>query len=123
MRDVLMHRLMRVSQYPEIHFTLDSLTDLTRQGDTLGGMAFGILELNGVKKPVSAAVKAFRDGGGMRVLGKFHFEAPVLFNEFHYSKYSMQLAVGTGIWHDLFMGVDLVLRPADTAASSKGGSN
>jgi len=122
-RDTYMHKIMGTNQFPEIRFTLDSVTNITRQADTLGGTALGTFTLHGVKKPVSAKVKAFHDGGGMRVLGKFRLPASMLLHEFGFSRYYMNLGVGTGIWHDLFMGIDLVLKPADTAASTKGGSN
>src|SRR5882762_10218289 len=92
-RDLYMHHVMQTTQYPEILFTLDSVTDLKREADTLRGVAFGTFELHGVKKPVSAVVSA-------------------------YPEFYLNLGIGTGIWHDLFMGVDLVFHPEN--ASSRG---
>ena len=113
MRDVLMHEIMQTPSFPEIHFILDSLTNVTRQADTLAAMAVGTLELHGVKVPVAAAVRAFPDGGGLRVLGKFHFPASALKNEFGYTRLRyMGLGLNTRIWKWFFMGIDVVLKRA-----------
>src|SRR5712671_1623533 len=75
MRDLLMHQVMQTSQFPSIYFSLDSLTDLHRRGDTLAGKALGQLTFRDQKYPVVATVKSFADGGGMRVTGKWRYPA------------------------------------------------
>jgi hypothetical protein len=49
--------------------------------------------------------------GGKRVLAKIRVPAASLVNEFGMSRMALDLGVGTAIWKDLFMGVDLVARP------------
>jgi hypothetical protein len=122
-RDTYMHKIMGTDQFPEIHFSLDSVTNFSRKADTLTGTAAGTFTLHGVKKSVTARVKEFPDAGGMRVMAKFSFPASMLLHDFGFSKYYMNLGVGTGIWHTLFMGVDVVMKPASTTANSRGGSN
>jgi ADP-ribosylglycohydrolase len=117
MRDLLMHQVMQVSQFPDIGFSLDSLTDLHRRGDTLAGNAVGTLTFREQKYPVVATVKSFTNGGAMRVMGKWRIPARDLKDmapKLHY----MGLGVNTNIWHDFFMGFDIVLRPAAVDHSS-----
>ena len=120
MRDLMMHQVMQTSQFPDIVFSLDSLTNLHRRGDTLTGSAVGILTFRDQKYPVVAVVKSYADAGGMRVTGKWRFPATdlkVMAPKLHY----MGLGVNTNIWHDFFMGFDIVFVPAPT--NSGRGSN
>ncbi len=117
MRDVMMHHAMQTMLFPEIQFTLDSLVALTRQADTLVGSAVGTLTVRGVQKSVTAALKAFPDAGGMRVLAMWRFPAWVLLDltpKLHY----WGLGVTTNLWHFFFMGADLVFRPEAAAAAN-----
>ncbi|HYT70311.1 MAG TPA: YceI family protein [Gemmatimonadales bacterium] len=109
--------VLETTRYPEIRFTVDSLVGVTRQsGDTLRGTAVGVFSLHGVTKPVGAAFRAWPEAGGVRVLAKFHVPASSLVGEFGLSNYSLGLGVGTRVWKDLFMGVDLLLRPEGSGA-------
>jgi len=123
MRDLLMHQVMQTGQFPEIYFALDSLTDLTRRGDTIQGKAVGTLTFRDRKTPTTAAVKAFHDAGGMRVTGMWRVPAKALVEmtpKLHY----LGLGVNTNIWHDFFMGFDLVFRPEGSSRRvDTGGSN
>jgi hypothetical protein len=112
MRDVFAHRaVLQTQQYPEIRFTLDSLVDIRRQADTIRGTALGTFSLHGVAKTLSAVVVAFPEaGGGVRVLAKFRVPALSLLDDYGFSKAALGLGVGTGIWQDVFMGVDMLLR-------------
>jgi polyisoprenoid-binding protein YceI len=121
MRDLLMHQVMQTAQFPDIVFSLDSLSDLTLQGDTLHGKAIGVLTFRDQKKPTVAVVKAFRDAGGMRVLAKWRVPAHDLLEmtpKLHY----LGLGVNTNIWHDFFMGADIVFRPAPVTPEGRGGN-
>ena len=114
MRDVMMHHAMQTIMFPEIQFTLDSLVGVTKRADTLVGSAIGTLTVRGVQKAVTAALKAFPDAGGMRVLVKWRFPAWELLDltpKLHY----LGLGVTTNLWHDFFMGADLVFRHGATA--------
>jgi hypothetical protein len=122
MRDLLMHQVMQTGQFPDIYFSLDSLTDLHRRGDTLAGKALGMLTFRDAKYPVVATVRSFPNGGGMRVTGKWRFPArdlKTLAPKLHY----LGLGVNTNIWHDFFMGFDIVFRPEPASASGSRGSN
>ena len=122
MRDLMMHQVMQVGQFPDIVFALDSLTDLHRRGDTLAGKAVGTLTFRDGKYPVVAVVKSFRDAGGMRAIGKWRYRAHDLMDmapKLHY----LGLGVNTNIWHEFFMGFDIVFRPAPLNASGSKGSN
>jgi hypothetical protein len=116
MRDVLMHQVMNTDRFPEIQFLLDSVTDLTKMGDTLRGRAVGVLTVRGVARASTATVKAFPDSGGMRVLAKFHMPANDL-HEYTPGLNSVGLGMNTRLWKDVFFGVDIVLRPPESTAS------
>jgi hypothetical protein len=110
MVDVMMHRAMQTIAFPEIRFTLDSLTGLTKAADTLVGSALGTLAIRGVRMPITAALKAFPQADALRVLVKWRMPATALF-ELTPTLHGMALGLDTNLWHTLFMGADLVLRP------------
>ena len=116
MRDVMMHQVLETAAFPEIRFTLDSLVAVTKQADTLSGIAVGTLTVRGAQQPTIAEVKAFPEAGGMRVLAKWRVPAATLQLELIPKIRYLGLGVNTLIWQDFFMGADLVLRPAATAA-------
>jgi hypothetical protein len=102
--------LLEVAKYPDIRFRIDSLVQITRQADTLSGLAVGLLSLHGVDKPLTGTVRAWPEGGGVRVLGRFRVPAQAITRDFGISTVKLGLGVGMRIWQDLFMGVDLLLR-------------
>ena len=119
MRDVLMHQVMQTSSFPEIVFTVDSLTNSRQDRDTLRATAVGSLTVRGIVTPTTAQVRAFHDAGGMRVLAKFRMPATALL-ELTPRIHGLGLGVSTNIWHDLFMGTDMVLRPEGSKPASQG---
>jgi polyisoprenoid-binding protein YceI len=102
--------LLEVAKYPEIKFRIDSLVNPTRQADTLLASAMGVLSLHGVDKHLTAAVRAWPEAGGVRILGRFRVPAQAITREFGISNVKLGLGVGMKIWQDLFMGVDLLMR-------------
>jgi hypothetical protein len=117
-RDAYARRaILQTDRYPEIRFTIDSVVDMTRQADTLRGLAVGVFYLHGVRKPMAVAVRAWPELGGLRVVGKFRVPAQSLTEEFGLSRFALGLGVTTRIWYHLFMGVDVVLRPQTTAGN------
>jgi len=116
MRDVAMHQVLQTAQFPEISFTLDSLVGMTKQADTLFGSAVGTLAVRGVQEPTTAAVKAFPEAGGMRVLSKWRIPATTLQLKLIPQLRTLGLGVNTLIWKDFFMGADLLFRPQATGA-------
>jgi len=100
-------------KYPEIHFYIDSITDVHRAPrDTMHAVVHGGFEFRGIRTPMAFPVLARHDGGGLRVQGKVHVPASYLVDLYGISKLALGLSVGTHIWKDLYMGVDVVLRPA-----------
>jgi len=117
MRDVLMHQAMQTSQYPNMDFTLDSLTNIVQRGDTLNATAVGTFNFRAAPNPMTASVKAFHDAGGMRVMAKMRVKATALKDWAPKLRY-LGLGVNTNIWHDFFMGLDAVFREAPAHAAS-----
>lgn len=116
MRDIYARKLLHTTQFPSIRFTIDSLVNVTRQVDTLVAAAMGVLSVNGNDKAMSAAVRSWSEDGGIRVLAKLRVPAHTLWEDFRISKYAL-MGAGTGIWKDLFMGVDVMLRPEAMGAN------
>lgn len=110
--------ILETTRYPEIRFRVDSVVGVTRQADTLRGTAVGMFSLRHVTRPMTASVRAWPEAGGMRVMAKFRIPAPDLTEEWALSRFALGLGVVTKIWYDLFMGVDLVLRPQATPAGN-----
>jgi hypothetical protein len=99
-------------QFREIVFELDSLTNVRRtRGDTLLATALGHLEIRGVRIPISVRAKATREAGALRVQGITHLPAADLVDTFGVSPYALGMSVGLKAWKDLWMGMDVVLRP------------
>jgi len=119
MRDVLMHQVMQTSQFPEVLFALDSVTNTRQDGDTVRTTAIGTLTVRGIVTPTTAQIRAFHDAGGMRVLAKIRLPATALL-ELTPRIHTLGLGVSTNIWHDLFMGTDLVLRAEGTKPPTQG---
>lgn len=113
-RDAYAQRaVLQSNRYPKIRFTLDSLVDVRRQADTLVGTAVGMFSLRDVTKPMTASVQAWPEADGLRVLAKFRVPASALVPDYGLSSYALGFGVGLMIWQYLYMGVDLVLRPAE----------
>lgn len=115
-RDVFTHgSILQTDRYPEIRFTIDSMVNVTRSGDTLKGTAMGMFRLRDLPTRMSAVVRAWPEAGGLRVTGRLHAPAEWLTKEFGLSRFALGLGVTTAIWQDFFMGVDVVLRPQKSA--------
>lgn len=103
-------KILETARYPEIRFGIDSLIAIERQADTLLGTAVGTLSLHGVDRNLTGHVRAWPEGGGLRVQGRFRIPAQWITKEFGMSSRALGLGVGFRIWQDLFMGVDLLMR-------------
>jgi YceI-like protein len=104
--------VLQSGRYPTIGFRVDSLIDV-QPGDTLMAKAAGHFELRGVSTPMVVPVKAWMEGDGLRVIGKFTIPASDMIEVYEISQLSMGLGVGTGIWKFLHLGFDVVLRPQE----------
>jgi len=119
MRDNYAQKAVLQSQaYPDIRFHLDSLTNVQR-GDTMSAIAVGKFELRGVSNPMTVPIKAWKEAGGLRVVGKFTMPPSDLVEKYHVSQLSLGLGVGTGIWHYLHLGFDVILRSGAGDMSSR----
>jgi hypothetical protein len=74
--------------------------------------------VRGNPRPTVARVKAFPDAGGMRVLVKMRFPARELV-KMTPKLHTMGLGVNTNIWHDFFVGADIVFRPGRAASGAE----
>jgi len=120
MRDVMMHRMMSSVQYPEVIFTLDSVINVQRHGDTLNARALGTVKIGASYiRPVNAQVEALHDSAGLRVLTKWGVLASEIDKMAPKLKY-YSLALQANIWKHFFMGADLILVPAGGNASNGG---
>jgi hypothetical protein len=104
--------VLQTNRYPDIRFTIDSVVDVIRVADTLRGTVVGVFALHGVTKAMTAPVRAWPEAGGLRVLARLRLPARSLVDEFKLSRFAIGLGLNSNIWHDLFMGVDVVLRAA-----------
>ena len=104
--------------YPDIKFTLDSLVDMRRNGDTIRGTAMGVWTLRGKSKPISAAVEAYPVTGGTRVFAKFRLPVMELIKDFGVSRRAMGLGIMLNIWKTLFVGVDMLMRSENPLAGT-----
>jgi len=104
--------VLEADKYPQIIFTIDSLKDIKHGGrDTVHANAVGSLFLHGTNAPLTVAIQAWHDAGGIRVRGRWYMTGNDLWSKYGISKMALGLGVGMGIWKQLWMGVDLVLRP------------
>ncbi|MSR07680.1 MAG: YceI family protein [Gemmatimonadetes bacterium] len=96
-------------RYPDIRFTIDSLTDI-QPGDTLRATIVGTFEFRGVKRAATASAKAWRNAGGLRVMAQFTVVPRDLINVYGVSSVALGLGVGGQVWKTLHLGVDVVLK-------------
>lgn len=111
-------KLLQTTQYPEIKYVIDSLVNVVQRRDTLHATAVGVFTLRGVSQPARANLRAFAEAGGTRVLGKIKIPAHDLVPVYGMSMNALGMGVGTLIWHDVYVGVDLLMRPTEQAASN-----
>jgi len=110
--------VLQSNRYRTIDFTLDSVVNVTRRADTLRGTGIGHLTLHGVTNPMTAALIAWPEAGGLRVFGKFRMPSKDMVRVYGLSSYALGLGWGTKIWQDFFAGVDMVLRPEGAPAGN-----
>lgn len=111
-------KILQTNNYPEIKFTIDSMVDVTTHLDTLHAVAVGVFTLRGVNTPMRANLRYWPESGGLRVLGKFKILAHDLIPVYGMSGLALGMGVGTLIWQDVYMGVDLLMRPSEGTNSS-----
>jgi hypothetical protein len=105
--------VLEADKYPQIIYTIDSVVNVRRGGrDTIHALAIGSLFLHGTTQALNIAIVEWHDvGGTLRVRGRWFMTGAELWSKYGISKSALGLGVGMGIWKQLWMGVDLVLRP------------
>ena len=112
MRDAYARKaILQTAMYPEITFAIDSLGPLQVKGDTLRGQVFGTFETRGVPRTMIAPLKAWHEGGGLRVQAQFFVPAHDLPEKYGLSKLVLGIGAAGTLWDELHMGVDVVLVP------------
>jgi hypothetical protein len=105
------NRVLETDRYPEIVFTIDRVVGLRHiGGDSVTAIAVGSLQLHGTTTPLTVPIVAWREPGVLRVRGRWFMTADELWSDYGMSKQAMALGVGMGIWKQLWMGIDLVMR-------------
>ena len=116
LRDAYTDDLLDVQKFPEIKFRIDSVRAV-QPGDTTRGTVVGVLMLHGIETPMSVPIRAWKEAGGTRVLGKFDIDAKDLIDVYQLSRWKLGLGVQTNIWQTLHLGFDVVLREAPANSS------
>jgi len=118
LRDVYQRdQILAATVHPDVKFTLDSIVDLTRgRGDTIRATAVGTWTLRGITKPISVRVRAHPEAGGIRVQGKFAMDVKQLTAEYGVYQRHLGLGVFMNIWKELWMGLDLLVRPDNSGS-------
>lgn len=102
--------VLKTNAYPTIEFTIDSLTDVRVEGDTIRATALGSLQLVGKVHPKSARLVAWKVNGGMRVRGQIQVPAKDMTGSLGLSKFALNMGVVLGRWDTLYMGIDIILK-------------
>jgi hypothetical protein len=105
--------VLEAGKHPHITFTIDSVVGARRDAeDSIHAVAVGTFALHGITAPLSVPIVAWHDAAGLRVRGRWYMSADDLWSKYGISKIALGLGVGMGIWRQLWMGIDAVLRPA-----------
>jgi YceI-like protein len=116
-RDSYAHKaVLKTNAYPTIEFTIDSLTDVRVEGDTIRATALGQLLLIGKLHPKGARLVAWKVDGGLRVRGQIQVPAKDMTGSLGLSKFALNMGVVLGRWDTLYMGIDVVLKSPGTGA-------
>jgi len=107
--------VLQANTHSQIVLTIDSVVNVTRSGgDTVHALAVGTLFLRGVNSPLSVPVLAWHDAGGMRVKGRWYITDIDLLTKYQVS--DPALGAGRHVWTELWVGVDVVMRPEPVTA-------
>lgn len=108
--------VLEADRYPEIVFMIDSITNVRHGGrDTVHADAVGKLLLHGTTHALTIPVVASPEAGGLRVRARWFMTNDNLWSDYGISHLALGLGVGMGIWKQLWMGIDVVLRPQPIA--------
>lgn len=108
--------VLKTAAHPLINYTIDSLTDVRVEGDTIRATAMGSLQLVGKSHPKSARLVAWRVDGGLRVRGQIQVPARDMTGSLGLSKFALNMGVVLGRWDTLYMGIDIILKSPNAAS-------
>ena len=110
MRDRFARRgVFETHKFKNIRFVLDSVSTV-QPGDTLRATAHGSLHLHGVQRTITAPLKAWAEGGGLRVQAQFDIPADDLSDVYEMPETALAMGTSLGRWERVYMGVDVLLR-------------
>ncbi len=108
--------VLKTNAHPLITYTIDSLTDVRVEGDTIRATALGTLLLVGKSHAKSARLVAWRVDGGLRVRGQIQVPAKDMTGSLGLSKFALNMGVVLGRWDTLYMGIDIILKSPNAGA-------
>ena len=108
--------VLKTQAHPTINYTIDSLTDVRIEGDTIRATAVGTLLLVGKSHAKQARLVAWRVDGGLRVRGQIQVPAKDMTGSLGLSKFALNMGVVLGRWDTLYMGIDIILKSPDVGA-------
>ena len=115
MRDAYARKtVLETARYPEIRFTIDSLVQV-QSSESIRALAVGTFELRGVREPMTVPIRASRCATGIRIRAAFEIRVRDLIRRYGVSGDVLSLAVQSGMWKAIEVGVNVVLTPAATA--------
>lgn len=118
MRDVYARRaVLQTSTYPEIRFTIDSLTQV-QGSETIRALAVGTFEFHGRTQPMTVPIIASRQAGELRVRAQFEIPVKALVEKYGVPKTALGLATDRGVWDGIRVGIDVVMRSTATAIAA-----
>jgi len=110
MRDAFARRsIFETRRFPAVRFQIDSITDRQMINDTLRAVAVGTFELRGVRTQMKAPLRAWHEGGGLRVKADMQFPAKDLTGLYGMSQQAVGMGVTLGMWKTIHMGIDVLL--------------
>jgi hypothetical protein len=116
MYDSYQRSILQVGSFPNAEFHIDSI-HVQQPGDTMQAMSYGTFKLHGVEQPATIPLRIWAEPAGMRVTGKFPIVAYDLIEKYGLSKYKLGMGVAQLIWRYVYLGVDLIMKPAVNQAA------
>lgn len=108
--------VLKSNAFPTIDFTIDSLTELRVDADTIRATALGTLTIVGKQHTKSARLVAWRVPQGLRVRGQIQVPAKDMTGVMGLSKWALNMGVVLGRWDTLYMGIDIILKSPSAGA-------
>ena len=116
--DFARKRVLETDEFPDIRFVIDSLVNI-KKGDTLEATAEGKLEIHGTSQARAIGIRAWREPLGLRVTGHITFPPKEMVSVYHIPLMPLGLGVGAGMWHLMYIGIDVVMVPSGRTSAMR----